>query len=41
MTELFFAIWAVIYWALGLSVVPIELNSKRPAKELKGWQGFL
>jgi len=36
-----FAKWAVLAWALLLRVVPLEPNTKRPAKELKGWQGYL
>jgi hypothetical protein len=32
---------ARLYWQKGLSVVPIEPNSKRPARELKGWQGLM
>lgn len=31
---------APLYWANGLCVVPIEPGEKRPAKEIRGWQGF-
>lgn len=31
---------APAYWDRGLSVVPLEPGSKRPAKELSGWQGY-
>jgi Bifunctional DNA primase/polymerase, N-terminal len=29
------------YWALGLSVVPLQPGSKRPAQEISGWQGYV
>lgn len=31
---------AFLYWNLGFRVLPLEPGAKRPAKELKGWQGF-
>ena len=35
-----FRVSAPAYWRRGLSVVPLEHGSKRPAKELAGWQGY-
>jgi hypothetical protein len=29
------------YWALGLSVVPLQPGSKRPAQEIPGWPGYV
>lgn len=34
-----FADCAPAFWERGYSVLPIEPGSKRPAKEIKGWQG--
>jgi len=31
---------APAYWDRGFSVVPIEPGTKRPAKEIMGWQGY-
>jgi len=35
-----FRLAASAYWDRGLSVVPVEHGSKRPAKEIVGWQGY-
>jgi hypothetical protein len=35
-----FSAWAEAYWQRGYSVVPIEPGSKRPAKQITGWQGY-
>ena len=31
---------APLYWDANLRPIPTEPNSKRPAKEIKGWQGY-
>lgn len=31
---------APLYWAKGLSVIPLEPKSKRPAQEISGWSGY-
>ncbi|NEU14859.1 bifunctional DNA primase/polymerase [Methylobacterium sp. BTF04] len=31
---------APLYWDRAYRVLPLELGAKRPAKELKGWQGY-
>lgn len=31
---------APLYWDRGFRVLPLEPGAKRPARELKGWQGF-
>jgi hypothetical protein len=31
---------APLYWAQRLCVVPVEPGEKRPAKEIRGWQGY-
>ncbi len=32
---------APLYWERGFCVLPLEAGEKRPAKELKGWQGYV
>ena len=41
MTARNFSSEAPRYWGRGLTVVPIEPGTKKPAKELTGWNGFL
>ncbi|QFR33831.1 bifunctional DNA primase/polymerase [Ancylobacter sp. TS-1] len=36
-----FATEAPKYWDKGLPIVPVEPGTKRPARSLKGWDGFL
>ena len=40
MTDSIFATLAPLYRAAGYSTIPLEPNSKRPAKEIKRWDGY-
>ena len=36
-----FGDFAPSYWNKGLSVIPLEPESKRPARQILGWQGYV
>jgi len=40
MTDDIFKTYALLYRAAGYSTIPIEPNSKRPAKEILRWDGY-
>jgi len=41
MSEIVFALVAAFYWAAGLRIIPVQPGTKEPAKDLKGWPGYL
>ncbi len=40
MTAPVFGDYAREFWSLGYSVIPLEPNTKRPAKEIENWSGY-